>query len=93
MSSLLTATPFTVDNVRPIFEKTRNLERLCDYLSIPDDKRTNAATAAEWYVNHSTWTRTWQWMIYSLDMMGETALADSIMDHAEPPAGVWCVHA
>ena len=93
MSSLLTATPFTVDNVRPIFEKARDLEWLCDWLDIPDDKRTNATTAAEWYVNQNVGTRTWRWMIQILDRTGDTALADSIMDHAEPPAGVWCVHA
>ena len=93
MSSLLTATPFTVDNVRPIFEKTRDLKGLCYELFIPPDKRTNAATAAEWYVNHPRGARTWRRMIWGLDRTGDTSLADSIMDRAEPPAGVWCVHA
>ena len=93
MSSLLTATPFTVDNVRPIFEKTRDLKELCGRLFIHHDKHTNAATAAEWCVNHNARIMTWRRMIWALDRNGETALADSIMDRAEPPAGVWCVHA
>ena len=94
MSSLLTVTPFTMDNVRLIFEKTRNLQELCVNLGIyhliPRDKRGDAAAAAEFCV---TQRRNWRRIIWNLDGIGDTALAESIMDRAEPPAGVWCVHA
>lgn len=90
ISSLLTVIPLTADNVRDIFEKTSNLKKLCGFslLNIPHDKCGNAATAAEWFVNHTSVKKTWRWMIYCLDFIGDTALADSIMDRAEPPAGV-----
>lgn len=93
MSSLLTVTPLTVNNVRPIFEKTQDLKQFCFQLNalFPHDKQKDAATAAEWYVSNATRTKSWRSVIYSLDWTGDTALAESIMNLAELHAGVWCV--
>ena len=63
---------------------------LCNGLDIPQDKRGSAASAAEYYVHHSTEPNKVRWMIYWLDYREEPGLADSVMECAEPPAGV-CV--
>ena len=93
-SSLLTVTPLTVDSVREVFKNTSNLRRLCIYyLNIPHYKSSDAAaTAAEYYVNHSRVYRRWRWIIWGLDQIGDTALADSIMSCAEPSTGMWSVY-
>ena len=91
-SSLLTVTPLTVDSVREVFKNTSDLRELCFYLTIPRDKRSDAATAAEYYVNHSRRYRRWRWIIRGLDQIGDTALADSIMSCAEPSTGMWSVY-
>ena len=84
-SSLLTALPLSEDHLKKIFEKTRSLSGLCYHLNIPDDKRT-AAGAVE-YFKHSTEPRKWSKMAFCLDLFGDTVLADSVMEYAEPPAG------
>ena len=91
-SSLLTVVPFTVENVRPILEKTSNLDRLCPLLGIPDNKCDDAATAADYFVNHATQRKSWKMIIYWLDHIGDTDVAESIMENAEPSAGVWTVY-
>ena len=91
-SSLLTVTPLTVDSVREVFKNTSNLSLLCSCLYIPLDKRSDAATAAEYYVNHSRQYRRWRGIIWYLDVIGDTALADSIMSCAEPSTGMWSVY-
>ena len=88
-SSLLTVVPITVENVRPVLEKTRNLNDLCFYLGIPDNKRDDAATAADYFVNEVTQCKSWNWIILRLDEIGDTDVAESIMENAEPSAGVW----
>ena len=88
LSSLLTVVPLSVDKVQALFEKTNNLARLCRYLEIPHDKCGDAATAAEYYVNNDTGRRGWRWLIWFLDSIGDTDLANSIMEYAEPPEGV-----
>ena len=88
-SSLLTVTPLTVDSVREVFKNTSHLNRLCAYLGIPYDKWSDAATAAEYYVNHSRVYRRGRQIIWYLDMIGDTALADSIMSCVEPNTGMW----
>ena len=88
LSSLLTVVPLSVDKVQALFEKASNLALLCSYLDIPDDKRGDAATAAEYYVNNDTGGRGWRHMISWLDFIGDTDLANSIMEYAEPPEGV-----
>ena len=91
-SSLPTVVPLTTGHVTRVMEKTKNFNELCSHLSIPEDKRGSAASAAEHYVHHSTlWPNKVRWMIYWLDYnMKEPGLADSVMECAEPPAGV-CV--
>ena len=82
-----------MDSVREVFKNTSDLNKLCIYyLIIPHDKRSDAATAAEYYVNHSRVYRRGRWIIYGLDMIGDTALADSIMSCVEPSTGMWSVY-
>ena len=88
LSSLLTVVPLSVDKVQALFEKASNLALLCSGLVIPRDKRGDAATAAEYYVNNDTGKRGWLNMIWFLDVIGDTDLANSIMEYAEPPEGV-----
>ena len=88
LSSLLTVVPLSVDKVQALFEKTSQLARLCSNLGIPRKKRGDAATAAEYYVNNDTGCRGWRWLIWHLDYIGDTDLANSIMEYAEPPEGV-----
>ena len=90
-SSLPTVVPLTTGHVTRVMEKTKNLNQLCEYLGIPEDKRGRAASAAEHYVHHSKRSNKVRWMIFCLDhLMNEPGLADSVMECAEPPAGV-CV--
>ena len=91
-SSLLTVTPLTVDSVREVFKNTSDLNLLCIYLTIPDDKRSDAAAAAEYYVNHSSVYSRGIEIIWGLDQIGDTALADSIMSCAEPSTGMLSVY-
>ena len=91
-SSLLTVVPITVENVRPVLEKTSNLKGLCIRLRIPDNKRDDAATAADYFVNHATQYKSWKSIIWKLDRIGDTDVAESIMEDAEPSAGVWTVY-
>ena len=87
--SLFTALPPSKATLRNVFENTRGLlydRGLCDYLHIPDDKR-DVDSATEYYSN-STDERKMRKMIFNLDNMGDTALADSVMEFAEPPAGM-----
>ena len=91
-SSLLTVTPLTVDSVREIFKNTSNLRGLTSWLGIPHDRTSDAATAAEYYVNHSRRYRKGRWIIWYLDQIGDTALADSIMSCAEPSTGMLSVY-
>ena len=91
-SSLLTVTPLTVDSLREVFKNTSNLNLLCIFLDIPEDKSSDAATAAEYYVNHSSVYRRGRQIIWRLDHIGDTALADSIMSCAEPSTGMLSVY-
>ena len=87
-SSLITVVPLTVDSVKGVMKKTRRFRGLCTWLGIPDDKRSSAATVAEYYVNHSREYRRGRRIIWSLDWIGDIALADSIMSWAEPSTGM-----
>ena len=84
--------PITVENVRPVLEKTSDLNYLCDLLGIPSNKRDDAATAADYFVNHATQRKSWKWIIWLLDHIGDTDVAESIMENAEPSAGVLTVY-
>ena len=91
-SSLLTVTPLTVDSVREVFKNTSNLSSLYFNLNIPPDKSSDAATAAEYYVNHNKTYRRGREIVWGLDMIGDTALADPIMSCAEPSTGMCSVY-
>ena len=85
-SSLLTALPLSEGHLKNVFENTRNLSSLCIGLHIPPDKST-PGDAVEYY-KQSTDPRKGMKMVYRLDQIGDTALADSVMECAEPPAGM-----
>ena len=90
-SSLPTVVPLTIGHVTRVMEMTKNFIKLCSSLDIPEDKWGSAASAAEYYVHHSTRSNKVRMMIFCLDhVMEEPGLADSVMECAEPPAGV-CV--
>ena len=69
-----------------MFENTSDLNDLCSSLLIPDDK-ADVDSAVEYYIQ-STSQRKMRMMIWVLDYMGDTGLADSLMEYAEPPAGM-----
>ena len=87
--SLFTALRPSKATLRNVFQNTSNLSGyggLCNYLDIPDDK-WDVDSATEYYSN-STDQRKMRKMIWNLDEMRDTALADSVMEFAEPPAGM-----
>ena len=86
-SSLLTALPLSKERLKNVFEKTSDLSDLCLYLHIPGDKRT-VSDAVEYYYL-STQPMKGRKLIFWLDVNGDTALADSVMDCAEPPPGMY----
>ena len=69
-----------------MFENTSHLSSSCAYFSIPYDK-WDVDSAVEYYIQ-STHPSKMREMIWLLDMIGETGLADSLMEYAEPPAGM-----
>ena len=73
-------------HLKNVFENTTDLNYLCIGLNVPDDRR-NPASAAH-YVKQSTEPRKARRLVYWLDLIGDTSLADSVMDCAEPPAGM-----
>ena len=85
-SSLFTAIPLSESHLKNVFENTSNLSRLCRTLNIPDDKSTTAG-AVEYY-RRSADPRKMRKMVWCLDFIIDTALADSVMERAEPPAGM-----
>ena len=84
--SFLAALPPSKATLRKVFENTSALGYLCALLSIPRDKR-DVDSAVEYYVQ-STDPMKMRHMIYWLDEIGDTALADTLMEYAEPPAGM-----
>ena len=87
-SSLSTALPLTPEKARYVFENTSNMGDVCSFLNIPDDKRNNAASASEHFIQ-STEPMKVRKMVFWLDFIGDTALADTVMECAEPPAGIY----
>ena len=87
-SSLPTALPLTPEKARYVFMNTRNLGVLCVHLNFPVDKRNNAASASEHFMQSKQPMKV-RTMIWTLDFIGDTALADTVMECAEPPAGMY----
>ena len=83
---LLTAPPPSEDILRNIFKNTTDLKWLCNYLSIPRDN-WDVDSAVEYFAR-STDPLKMRNMVFWLDDIGDTALAESVMDYAEPPAGM-----
>ena len=83
--SLFTVRPPSKAALRHVFENT-SLSLLCDWLSIPRDKR-DVDSAVEYYIQR-TRPMKMRTMIWVLDRIGDTGLADSLMEYAEPPAGM-----
>ena len=84
--SLLTALPPSKATLRNVFENTRNLNLLCYWFHIPGDKRD--VDSAVGYYAQDTDQMKMRKMIWWLDVIGDTALADSVMEFAESPAGM-----
>ena len=87
-SSLPTALPLTPEKGRYVFKNTSNLGGFCSLLNIPSDKWNNAASASEHFMQSKQPMKVRN-MIWSLDVNGDTALADTVMECAEPPAGMY----
>ena len=86
--SLLTALHLSKDRLRNVFMNTSDLSDLCSDLSIPYDIKIDVVNVTEYY-HKSTQPRKVRNLISKLDDIGDTALADSVMDCAEPPAGMY----
>ena len=84
--SFLAALPPSKATLRKVFDNVSNLNRLCKCLSIPGDKR-DVDSAVEYYVQ-SPDPMKMRKMIFWLDQFFDTALADSLMEYAELPAGM-----
>ena len=80
----LTAFPPTKAILKDIFKRTSDLDSLCGCLEIPDYESESAA--AEYFAQNSDPTKVRN-MIFWLDWNGDTVLADTMMEYAEPPAG------
>ena len=87
MLLLLTAPPLDKDKLKNVFMNTRHLNDLCKSLNIPEGKH-NVDDAVEQFAQ-STEPRKVRKMIWELDSLGSTALAESVMEYAEPPAGIY----
>ena len=83
-SSIPTALPLTPEKTRNVFANTRDLRGLCSLFNIPADKMKNAASATEHYIQ-STELMKGRKIVFYLDCNGDTALADTVMECAEPP--------
>ena len=56
-------------------------------LDIPDAHHTNPHTAAEWWMRNSE-NKRWRSIIWCLDQVGRTGIADELIPYSEPPSGV-----
>ena len=84
--SLPTALPEDIARLKNVFVKTKNLSHLHNTFNIPVNKRDIDSTVQ--YFSMSTDPRKMRKLIFRLDENGDTFLADSVMEYAEPPAGM-----
>lgn len=87
VSSLSMELYLSKDRFRKVFENTSNLYTLCNYLYIPQDRSNDAISAAVYYDQCTQPTKVRK-IIFHLDCIGDTDLADSIMEYVEPPTGM-----
>ena len=84
-------------NVEQIF-KTVSLTISCNrggstlggLLHIPSSHHSDPVASAEWYIkgpHHS-----WRYIIWCLDRVDKTSVADELIPYTEPPAGVLYCH-
>ena len=94
--------PLTAENVACVFKtgvltKCSTIFRASHYLSfgellgMHDDLINDPLRAAAWWVRQGK-DRRWRLIIYYLDNVGETELADLLMPYSEPPSGVGDVY-
>ena len=92
--------PLTEENVASLFKTGvltfksviyhEDLSHYCSFgqlLGVPDHLISNPLSAASWWVRHGK-DRRWRVIIYYLDDVGETGIADELMSYSEPPLGV-----
>ena len=85
---LSVALPLTPEKTRNVFENCRYLSNLYSDLNIPYNKRENVVSAAEYFMQ-STEPMKVRKMIFYLEWYEDTALANTVMECAEPPAGIY----
>ena len=87
--------PLTSENVGAVFKtgvltkKYREVWYKLTFgqsLGIPESIK-DPLSAAAWWVREGK-DRRWRVIIYHLDRVGETAIADELMPYSEPPSGV-----
>lgn len=80
--------PLTTDNVVCAFKAvTGDSYRFHLLLGIPYQYRDHPLKAAEWWVAHGK-DQSWKRIIYALDEVGQTEVADLLMPYSELPSGV-----
>ena len=85
--------PLSIENVACVF-KTGVLKkrggvgvRFGWWLGIPEEHFTDPLSASSWWIRHGE-DRRWRKIIFRLDDVGETEIADELMPYSEPPSGV-----
>ena len=97
--------PLTAENVASVFmtgvltksssiRGSSGFETLSfgELLGIHGDLINHPLRAAAWWVRQGK-DRRWRLIIYYLDDIGETELAEELMPYSEPPSGMMCTHA
>ena len=92
----------TSKHLMPLLKGVRNWwggGRVFDALGVPESKQQEireqcgsdeekaVEKCIEWWLEHAT-DVSWRKIIYSLDRVGETAVADGLRQYAEPPSGI-----
>lgn len=79
----------TPENVATVFKTgiLTNKDFSFRALGIPKDHLNNPLTAAQWWLKNGK-NRSWRYIIYSLDKVGATRIADQLMPYSESPSGM-----
>ena len=85
------ALPLTPESVEIVFSAGDLTKRkLGEELGIPSEHLKDPSSAADWWVKNGA-DRRWRRIIYELDRLGKTEIADVLMPCSEPPPGAWGV--
>ena len=85
--------PLTKENVGIVFKtgglKTRRagFSSFAEELSVPENLVKDPLRAASWWVTKGR-DRRWRVIIFTLDWIGKTEIANELMPYSEPPSGV-----